>query len=491
MSRSYVAVDLGASSGRVMTGRWDGHRVELVETHRFATPVVRRPSGLHWDLPALQRAVETGVRRALDRAAGTAAGVGVDGWGVDYGLLDGAGELLGLPYHYRDARTDGRVDAVRAVLPDELLYAVTGIQLMQINTVYQLVAARDAGELAAAATLLLLPDLVTHRLGGPIAAELTNASTTALLDARHGTWSAELLGRLELPTRLFPPLQEPATAAGELRGDLAGATAAVPLTRVASHDTASAVVAVPATGDRFAYISCGTWSLVGMELPGPLLTDDSRRANVTNERGLDGTSRYLKNVMGLWLLQQCQRTWARDPVPPALDDLLGAAAREPALAAVVDPDDPVFLPPGDMPARIAAYCAGTGQPVPAHPAAFVRCILDSLALAHRRVLTRIERLTGRTAEMIHLVGGGSANRLLCQLTADACGRPVLAGPVEATALGNVLVQLRRDGQVHDRSELRAVAARSAAPDRYTPRGGERAWAAAADRLFPALTGSPP
>ncbi len=332
-----------------------------------------------------------------------------------------------------------------------------------------------------------MPDLLAHWLTGAVGAEVTNASTTGLLDATTRQWAWELVDRLDLPRGLFPPLRHPGERLGELRDDVlteTGLTGPVPVTAVGSHDTASAVVGVPAADDRFAYISCGTWSLVGVELEKPVLTDDSRTAGFTNELGVDGTVRYLRNVMGLWLLQESQRTWAAAGLTADLPDLLAAAARVPAFTTLVDPDDARFLPPGDMPGRIAAYCSETGQTPPQSQAETVRCILDSLALAYRRNVRRAAQLSGRSVENVHLVGGGARNTLLCQLTADACGIPVLAGPVEAAAIGNALVQARAGGVLEGGlAELRALIRSTHDVRLYLPTpGAESAWQAAEARL---------
>ncbi|HEX8631437.1 MAG TPA: rhamnulokinase family protein [Catenuloplanes sp.] len=464
MSRAYLAVDLGASNGRVMVGRVTRDTVDLQEAYRFANEPVRLPDGLHWDIVGLYRTVLAGLRIA---ARADARSVGIDSWAVDYGLLDATGALLGLPYHYRDART---AEVAAPVDPAEL-YAVTGIQHLPFNTIYQLLA-EPPGRLGAAASLLLVPDLLGYWLTGEIGAERTNASTTALYDVGTGRWSADLARRLSLPDGLLPPLREPGATIGPL---LAHTGLDLPLVAVGSHDTASAVVAVPAHGDGFAYISSGTWSLVGVELTAPVRSEAGRRANFTNEVGIDGTIRYLRNVMGLWLLQECQRTWGVSDTA----GLLAAAEDATPFAAVVDPDDPDFLPPGDMPARIAAYCARTGQKPPDSRARYVRCIVESLALAHRRAIRDVAGLSGKRIEVLHLVGGGARNALLCQLTADACGLPVVAGPVEATALGNVLVQARADGGPADLAAMRALVARTQHLRRYEPRGDPGAWDKAA------------
>ncbi|MEU5292992.1 rhamnulokinase [Streptomyces umbrinus] len=475
--KSYAAVDLGASSGRVMVGRVGPDTLELTEAHRFPNRPVRTPEGLRWDILALYAGVLDGLR-----AAGQVDSVGIDSWAVDYGLLDADGALLGNPVHYRDARTQGVAEKVWATVPAADLYAATGLQYAPFNTLYQLVAARSSSQLAYANRLLLIPDLLTYWLTGELGTELTNASTTQLIDPRTRDWSYDLAERLGIDLTLFAPLRRPGDPAGLLRQtvlDETGLTGPVPVTTVGSHDTASAVAAVPAVGgERFAYICTGTWSLAGLELETPVLTEASRAANFTNELGLDGTVRYLRNIMGLWLLQECVREWGDSD----LGDLLSAAAEVPALRSVVDAGDAAFLAPGRMPARIADACRESGQPVPESPAEITRCILDSLALAHRRAITQAQELADHPVDVVHIVGGGTRNALLCQLTADACGLPVVAGPAEAAALGNVLVQARTHGLVDDRASMRELLARTQPLTRYEPRASTKVWQAAEARL---------
>ncbi|PZG20054.1 rhamnulokinase [Micromonospora craterilacus] len=468
-----AAVDLGASSGRVMVGRVGPGVLRLSAAHRFANEPVRVAGTLHWDILALYRNVLAGLR-----AAGPVASVGVDSWAVDYGLLDSSGALLGNPVHYRDTRTEGVRQRVTRQLGAERLYATTGVQQLPFNTLYQLVAAAGSPQLATAHRLLMIPDLIAYWLTGEIGAEVTNASTTQLYDLHKRAWATDVMAAAGIRTDIFAPLREPGTRIGPVLPDL-DLPGTPNVVAVGSHDTASAVVAVPATGEHFAYISCGTWSLVGVELDRPVLTEASRQANFTNEGGVDGTIRYLRNVMGLWPLQESLRTWGN----PDLPELLAAAAGEPAFRSVVDIDEPAFLPPGDMPARIAEACRRTGQPVPESPAAVVRCIIDSLALAHRRAVRQVQELSGRHVDTVHIVGGGARNALLCQLTADACGLPVLAGPVEATAIGNVLVQARAAGVVgDDLAALRELLRQTQEIARYEPGGESAAWRAASRRV---------
>ncbi len=468
-----AAVDLGASGGRVMAGQVSGSAITLHEVHRFPNLPVTAGGTLYWDILRLFADVRHGLARAARRFP--LAGAGIDSWGVDFGLLDESGALLGNPVHYRDARTDGVAARVHAAVPPDELYAVTGIGQLPFNTIYQLAA---TPMLRHAATMLLIPDLLAYWLTGVAGAEITNASTTSLFDVRAQDWATGVIRRAGLPPHIFPPLRRP----GEIIGSIDepnGLGSPLPLIAVGSHDTASAVAAVPAAGPHFAYISSGTWSLAGLELDAPVLTRDSRAANFTNETGIDGTIRYLRNVMGLWLLQESLRRWP----DASLGSLLGEAARLPPLTFVIDPDDPVFLPPGDMPARIASWLADRGEAVPGGPAETVRCILDSLALAHRRAILSAQSLAGRHADVLHIVGGGARNSLLCQLTADATGLPVVAGPAEATCFGNVLVQARALGAAPgDLAGMRALI-RAAQPLRtFSPAGDGAAWAGAEARI---------
>jgi rhamnulokinase len=472
MARAFAAVDLGASSGRVMIARVGDDELSLREAHRFANRPVCADGTLHWDIRGLYREILTGLR-----GAGGVESVGIDSWAVDYGLLDTGGTLIGDPVHYRDGRTDGVMDRVVADVGAETLYDVSGLQFLPFNTVYQLVAAPPPDR---AATLLMIPDLLAYWLTGSIGAEITNASTTGLYDVCARGWAYPLIDRLGLPRRIFPPLRRPCEVIGTLRPEVAGEAGlpeSLPVTAVGSHDTASAVLAVPASNDRFGYVSCGTWSLAGVELPAPVLTAESRLAGFTNETGVGGTVRYLRNIMGLWLLQESMRTWRLSA--EALPSLLAEAEEAPAFAALVDPGDQAFLPPGDMPARIAAHCERIGERPPRDRAATVRCILESLALGHRAAIRDAARLSGRPVEVVHVVGGGARNALLCRLTADACGLPVVAGPVEATAIGNALVQARAHGLTADPRDL---VRRTQALTVHRPSGDETAWDRAAVRI---------
>ena len=433
-----------------MVGQVGSDSLTVHELHRFANAPVSVLGHLQTDILRLYAEILAGLRVAT--GGFELASIGIDSWGVDYGLVDAAGALAGNPLHYRDARTDGVLPKILASVSAAELYAITGTQQLPINTLCQLVAAAGSPQLESARTLLLLPDLLGYWLTGSVGAEVTNASTTQLLDVRTRTWACELMRRTGIEPGLFPPLRQPRDLVGGLLAGPAaeaGLPAGLPLLAVGSHDTASAVAGTPATGGNFAYISLGTWSLVGMELTEPVLTIESQQANFTNEAGLDGTVRYLRNVMGLWLLQECARAWDLAGQGVTLPRLMASAAREPSLRFVIDVDDPAFLAPGDMPARIAAACRASGQAAPASHAEVARCILDSLALGHRRAVADAQRLSGRHADVIHVVGGGARNPLLCQLTADACGLPVIAGPAEATAIGNILVQASALGAAAD------------------------------------------
>ncbi|UDY23269.1 rhamnulokinase [Nocardioides sp. Kera G14] len=483
-----AAVDLGATSGRIMAAVVGPDRLEVTEAHRFPNGAVRVGGELVWDVVGIHREMLAGIRKIA--AEGPIHGIGIDSWAVDYGLLDRDGRLLGNPVSHRDQRTKGVADRVRAVIPAEEMYAVTGLQELPFNTVYQLAAAEGTAALEAAETMLLLPDLLGYWLTGRIGAERTNASTTGLYDATRREWALDLATRIGLPWSILPPLRNP----GDVVGSVAPAVATeldldhdVPVIAVASHDTASAVVGVPADTDSFAYISSGTWSLVGLELPRPVLTEEARQADFTNEAGLDGTIRFLKNVMGLWVLSEALRTWReRGEDGLELGDLLAEAADEPALRTVVDVNDPRLLGPSTaadpMPERLLTLAAESGEPEPEGTTALVRCILDSLALAYRRHVRTAAELAGHAVDVVHVVGGGSQNALLCQLTADACELPVLAGPTEAAALGNALVQARTLGaDLPDLAAMRSLTRRTHPTVRYDPRPGLD-WEAAERRL---------
>ncbi|MCR1784290.1 rhamnulokinase [Nocardioides carbamazepini] len=490
MSRAVrvAAVDLGATSGRVMSGRITGERVEINEMHRFPNGAVRARGALFWDVLGIHRETLAGIREVA--RTGPLHGIGIDSWAIDYGLLDRDGLLLGQVFSHRDARIDGIAEKVVAEIGASALYATTGIQQLPFNTLYQLVAARGTAALESAETMLLLPDLLGYWLTGVIGAERTNASTTQLYDVRAGAWAVDLCRDLGLPWGILPPLRDPGSLLGPLLAEVArevGAGGDVPVVAVGSHDTASAVVGVPASDGDFAYISSGTWSLVGLELDAPVLTEAARSADFTNELGIDGTVRFLKNVMGLWVLSESLRSWSeRRYKDVELRSLVAAAADFEPLRTVVDINDPRLLAPSTaadpMPERIAVLAAEAGETIPRSPVAITRCIVDSLAVAYRRHVRTAATLAGTSPAVVHIVGGGSQNEVLCQLTADACGLPVLAGPVEAAALGNVLVQGRALGaDLPDLPAMRDLIARSYDVRRFEPRDGTD-WAAAERRV---------
>ncbi|RLK52530.1 rhamnulokinase [Microbacterium telephonicum] len=474
IAASVVAVDLGATSGRVVLGHVDTNRLGLDLVHRFANTPVPVWDGLRWNILGLYGEVLTGIRDALSREPG-ARSIGVDSWAVDYALIRGD-RVLGNPFHYRDTRTARGVDRVHARIPHSELYRRNGLQYLPFTTAYQL-ATEPQEMLGLADRMLLIPDLIGYWLTGRQRAEITNASTTGLLPLGADEWDRDLLERLGIPTHLTPPLIAPGETLGALAGDTAahvGATGELPVVAVGSHDTASAVVAIPMTDPATAaYISCGTWGLVGLELERPVVTDTAREAGFTNERGVDGRTRFLHNVMGLWLLSESVRQWERESGRQVqLSELLACAALVPAdRTAVFDVDDPAFAAPGDIPARIAAWYADRDLPAPASRPEFVRAIIESLADAFARGIAAAADLTGRTVATIHLVGGGSLNTLLCQRTAGRAGIPVIAGPVEATALGNVLIQARAIGAVPadaDLESLRGLVAATQPQRQYLP-----------------------
>ncbi|WP_243795203.1 rhamnulokinase family protein [Saccharopolyspora gloriosae] len=476
MSEAVAAVDLGATSGRVMLGHVGPDELRVRTVARFANRPVRIRDSLHWNMLELYREVCAGVERALREA--DLASVGIDSWAVDYALLRG-GRMLGMPHHYRDDRNAAAVADVHELVGPAELYEVNGLQHLPFNTTFQLAADRRTGFLQLADRMLLIPDLLAYWLTGEQVAERTNASTTGLLDARTSNWSGALLDRLAVDRNLLPPLITPGERIGELSPDAAErlGTDGLAVTAVGSHDTASAVVAVPARDESFAYISCGTWSLVGAELDRPVFSEQGRAANFTNELGVDGRIRYLHNVMGLWLLTESVEHWRRSDPAIDLESLLAAAAEiPPGRVAEFDPNDARFLPPGDMPVRISAWLTEHDLPVPGTRAEFVRCILESLATAYAESIDLLERITGRALSTVHMVGGGSQNALLCRLTADRTGRLVLAGPVEATALGNVLVQARAVGALRGSLEsMRDLVRRTCTPIRYEPVSSAGAW----------------
>jgi rhamnulokinase len=472
-SRVFAAVDLGASSGRVIAGVVDDGTTRLDTVHRFGNQAAVRDGQLRWAFTALFEEVLTGLRQLADRYAEVVS-IGIDTWGVDYGLLDEDGRLLAEPVSYRDARTGPAMARLHGeVGGPEALYAVNGLQPLPINTIYQLRAEQSSAQYPAAKRAVLLPDLLVYWLTGEVGTERTIASTTGLLDPRTHQWSPAARAAIDLPDDFLPPLRQAGEIVGPLRPEIVlrtGLPSSTVVTAVGSHDTASAVVGLPATEPRFGFVSCGTWSLAGLELDAPVVSPEALRAGLSNECGVDDRTLFLRNLSGLWLLQESQRNWAADGTPYALDALLAEAHALPSGGPVIDVDNAELLAPGDMPARITAAAVAAGHRPLERPAAVTRCILDSLAVSYARSLHRAAALAGSFLETIHLVGGGSRNTLLCQLTADLAGVPVVAGPVEATALGNVLVQARSHGAAGGSLEdVRARLSGSAAVRRFQPR----------------------
>lgn len=461
---NYLAIDLGAESGRVMLGGLNTGRLTLEELHRFPNQPVQLPGGLYWDSFRLHHEIIRGLTIAGRERKLRVNGIGVDTWGVDFGLVGANGGLLECPRHYRDSRTNGVPERLFEVVPREEVFAATGIQIMAINTLFQLYAMRLAGSAAleAAERLLFMPDLFNYWLTGVQRAEVTIASTSQFYDSASRSFATAMLEKLGLPVELLPELIEPGLRLGTLLPALGEATGlgAVPVYATAAHDTAAAVAAVPATGDDWCYISSGTWSLMGVELPAPVIDEASRALNFTNEAGANGSTLLLKNIAGLWLLQECRRAWAAEGEPFTYDELTRMAEAAGPAPALVDPDD--FAQPGDMPARVASQCGAQTK------GEICRVILESLARRYREVLDGLENLTGKTIRTIHIVGGGSRNALLNRLAASATGRTVVAGPAEATAAGNVLVQATGAGEIANASEVRDVVRRSFGIEVFEP-----------------------
>ena len=483
----FVALDLGAESGRAMMATFDGERLQLSEAYRFLNKPVQVLDALYWNVLQLWDEVKSGLAKAGAEAEGQIAGIGVDTWGLDFALLDRDGDLLGVPFHYRDRRTEGMLEEAFRRVPRDEIFLRTGIQFMSINTLYQLLSMVRQGSTAleVADRLLMMPDLFNYWLTGERASEFTIATTSQCYDPREGAWACSMLERLGIPTSIFGPIVQPGTSLGEILPSVSQETGlkGVPVVATACHDTGAAMAAVPAEGSGFACISSGTWSTVGTVWGEPVISDASLRHNFTNEGGVCGTTRLLRNVAGLWLVQQCRATWARRGETHSYAELADMAAQAAPFQATIDPDYGEFLTPGDMPARIEAYCRHTEQPVPGDKGALIRCILEGLALKYRLNLERLEGIVGQELRPLHVVGGGTQNKLLNQLTAEATGRRVVTGPVEATALGNVLMQALAVGRIGSLQEGRELIRRSFPLETYEPRSevqGE--WDRAYERL---------
>jgi rhamnulokinase len=468
----FVACDFGAESGRLMLGRLRDRRLTLEQIHRFPNRQVRLLGHLHWDLLDLFANLKEGLSKAAQLGHDRLTGIGVDTWGVDFGMIDRSGQLLGFPYVYRDARTDGMMDAAFRKMSRADIYSITGIQFMALNTLYQLMSTTRARPdlVRASDRILFMPDLFHYLLTGVMVSEYTISSTSQLLDARTRTWSERLFEGLDLPLRLMPQLIEPGTEVGPLLPEIVSETGVeARVIAPACHDTASAVAAVPASGENWAYLSSGTWSLLGIESPEPIISEASLQRNFTNEGGFGGTIRFLRNNMGLWLLERCKRSWEAQGSRLSYDDLVELGRTAPRFRSAFDPDAPVFLNPPDMPTAIAEYCREHGQSVPESQGDFTRAIFESLVLKYRYIVENINKLRGKAVSRLHIVGGGSRNRLLNQLTADALGIEVIAGPAEATATGNILIQAIGSGLLESLDEARELVRNSFAVEYFEPR----------------------
>jgi rhamnulokinase len=472
---SILAYDLGASSGRALLGRLTGRKIEVKEIHRFSNEPVQVGNRLHWDILRLFHEIKQGLLKAKQKGT-IPESLAIDSWAVDFGLIGKNGELLGNPYHYRDEYSDGMMERVFTVIPKAELFYRTGIQFLPFNTIFQLYALQQADSplFREAKHFLMIPDLLRYFLTGEMASEFSNATTTQLFNPLKGQWDVELLQRLDIPVDWFKTIVLPGTHVGKVRTAICTelGIGEIPVYAVAEHDTGSAVAAVPALNRSFAYLSCGTWSLMGTEVEQPVLSDLALAFNFTNEGGVGGTYRLLKNIMGLWILQESQREWERSGNSYTIEELVKKAELAPAFTAWIDPDDPLFLHPGDMSSRIRQYCIQTGQQAPEEVGQIVRCILESLALKYRYVLELTERLSCQQFSGLHMVGGGIKNTLLCQWTANAIGKPIWAGPVEGSAIGNLAVQWLAQGEFTDIWEVRRVIRESFQVYVYEPKNGE-------------------
>ncbi len=471
-SKYVVAIDLGAESGRVIRVGFDGSQFNLEDMHRFPNIPVQVHHTLHWDVLRLWHEITTGIQAA----GNDVVGVGVDTWGVDFALLDRNGQLMANPVHYRDARTNGMYESVFDQVPRKAIFERTGIQFMIINTLYQLasLAQQNSPLLENAATFLPIPDLFNYWLSGTKSGEFSHVSTMQIYNPRTDDWDFETLTALGIPTHIFPPIIKPGTQIGDYQG--------IPVIAPATHDTGSAVVGVPTTTANYAYLSSGTWSLIGLEVSEPVITDATYAANFTNEGGAYGTFRLLKNVMGLWLAQQCRATWSQQGTTYSYEELTHLAMEAEPFRTLIDPDDDVFLPPGDMPSRIREFCQHTGQPRPETTGQIMRTVYESLALKYRFVLDRLVALSGRQVDRLHIIGGGTQNKLLNQMAANASGRTVITGPIEATALGNAIVQFIALGELDNIRQGREILGQTVGTEAYEPQK-PAAWQAAYERFL--------
>ncbi|MBQ9920754.1 MAG: rhamnulokinase [Clostridia bacterium] len=476
-----LAIDLGASSGRGIIGSFDGEKLHLEENHRFPNEPVLVNGTFRWDILRIFHEIKTSIRKTINDNVGIKS-IGIDTWGVDYGLIDKNGQLMENPYHYRDTRTDNFEDAFK-IVPRSDVYGVTGTQFINFNTLYQLISA-DKDLLNRAENMLFIPDLLNYFLTGVKATEYTIASTGQLLDAKKRDWAYDLIKKYGIPTNLLGNIVKPGTKLAPLSKaviDEIGQTDATVI-NIAAHDTASAVVAVPAKSNDFVYISSGTWSLMGTEIPEPIINDGSAKYDFTNEGGYGNTIRFLKNIMGLWLEQESKRQWEREGEKTTYDELSNAAMASEPFKCFINPDDHSFMAPGNLPKRIAEFCEKTGQYVPQTKGEIIRCIFESLALKYRYTVEQIDELKGTKTPYINIVGGGTKEAPLCRFCASACGRPVYAGPVEATAIGNIAVQAITMGELKDINEARQVVANSFEVVKYEPENTAE-WDAAYERFL--------
>ena len=474
-----LAFDYGASSGRAILGKYDGEKLLLEEMHRFTNDPVMVSGTFHWDILRLFHEMKQGITKCNTTGNGDFASIGVDTWGVDFGLLGSSGELLGNPVHYRDERNNGMMDEAFRMVPKKEIYQLTGTQFMSFNTLFQLLAMKQSHSpiLEKAKTLLLTPDLLNYFLTGEKTSEFSIASTTQMLDWNTMDWAGDLLDRIGIPKGILTEIIH----AGSVMGNVSSRVCEelrisrrVPVVAVAGHDTESAMMAVPAAGERFAYLSSGTWSLLGMELPGPIINDTTYQYDFTNEGGYGGKTSLHKNIMGLWIYQECKRTWEKEGETLSFDQMEAEGTHSEPFAAIIDPDNELFLAPGNMPNKIRDFCVRTGQQAPQTKGAIVRCIMESLAMKYRKTLEELEEITGAKIPVLHIVGGGCRNAMLCRFTANAIGRPVIAGPVEATAIGNIICQLLALGEIRSLDEARRMVKQSFPTTEYLPAEAD-AW----------------
>jgi len=472
-AKKYIAIDLGAESGRVMLGSVSAERIVLEEMHRFSNGPIEEGGSLHWDFNRLLSEIKAGIGKAVKAAGTEVGGIGADSWGVDFGLIGADGKLLENPYHYRDSRTDGIMEKAFELMDKRQIYENTGIQFMQLNTIYQLLAMRLAGSevLAKTEKLLFMADLFSYYLCGSAFGEYTLASTSQLMDMKTGRWSSEIFDKLSLPMGIMPDVVQPGTVVGKLSKSIADELGCgqIPVIATGSHDTACAVAAVPAGRGNWAYLSSGTWSIIGAEVPQAIVDDKTFEFEFTNEGGVENTIRLLKNIMGLWLVQECKRQWQREGTDFSYTELTDMAEKSKPFVGRIDVDSSEFLSPGDMPKRINDSLAGTGQKATKDKGQMIRIILESLALKYRQVMDALEDITGTEIDVLHIVGGGIQNELLCQFTANATGKKIVTGPIEATAAGNILMQARAAGQIKSLAEAREIVCNSFELKEYQPK----------------------